>query len=62
MVRLKHNGQIFIFNSDSRWPLTQEDLVGICHWKQGKTAPDNLSVLLLSKTEDYNLARTCCKI
>jgi hypothetical protein len=31
MVRLKHNGQIFLFNSDSRWPLTQEDLVGICH-------------------------------
>ncbi|GFF94880.1 hypothetical protein IFM47457_10073 [Aspergillus lentulus] len=26
MVRLKHNSQIFIFNLDSRWPLTQEDL------------------------------------
>jgi hypothetical protein len=31
MARLKHNGQIFVFNSDSRWPLMQEDLVGIRH-------------------------------
>jgi hypothetical protein len=30
MIRLKHNGHIFMFNSDSRWPLMQ-DMVGICY-------------------------------
>lgn len=28
MIWLKHNGQIFMFNSDSRWPSTREELVG----------------------------------
>lgn len=31
MIRLKHNGQIFMFNSDSGWPPMQEDMVGICY-------------------------------
>ncbi|PKX99519.1 SRF-type transcription factor family protein [Aspergillus novofumigatus IBT 16806] len=26
MIRLKHNGQIYMFNSDSRWPLMHEDM------------------------------------
>ncbi|KAB8070338.1 hypothetical protein BDV29DRAFT_181055 [Aspergillus leporis] len=26
MIRLKHNGQTFIFNSDSNWPVVQEDV------------------------------------
>jgi hypothetical protein len=29
MIRLKHNGQTFVFNSDSRWPVVQEDAVGV---------------------------------
>jgi hypothetical protein len=31
MVRLKHNGQTFVFNSNSRWPVVQEDVVGVYH-------------------------------
>lgn len=31
IIRLKHNGQIFLFNSDSGWPPMQEDMVGICY-------------------------------
>jgi hypothetical protein len=29
MVRLKENGQIYIFNSDNRWFTSQEGLVGL---------------------------------
>jgi hypothetical protein len=28
MVRLKNNGQIFIFNSNDRWPPSPHELVG----------------------------------
>lgn len=31
MIRLKHNGQTFVFNSDSRWPVAQGDIVGVYH-------------------------------
>lgn len=35
MIRLKHNGQIFMFNSDSGWPPMQEDMVGTAGCKNG---------------------------
>lgn len=35
MIRLKHNGQIFMFNSDSGWPPMQEDM--FFHYPRPKT-------------------------
>ena len=29
MIRLKHNGQVVFFKSDSDWPFPEEQLVGI---------------------------------
>jgi hypothetical protein len=31
MIRLKHSGQTFVFNSDSRWPVAQGDIVDVYH-------------------------------
>jgi hypothetical protein len=61
MIRLKHNGQTFVFNSDSRWPVAQGDIVGVYH-RIKKIALNHISVLAVSKTEDYNLARSRSEI
>jgi hypothetical protein len=29
MVQLKHNSQTFMFNLNSRWPVVQEDIIGV---------------------------------
>jgi hypothetical protein len=62
MIRLKHNGQnIYV---QLGWPLASDArrYGRYLLWKQGNAVPNNSSVLPVSNTEDYNLARTCRKI
>lgn len=59
MIRLRHNGQIVFFNSNSQWPQSREQLVGVVTIQL--LSADEIG-LALPETSRDNMARIVCKI